>query len=98
MMRHWSGTLTAKHYASLLQECVLRAFALGELWQRLAYDQRLEMFSLLMRCKSVFFLEDFIEEEFRRLRQRLVNLEGLYTRLFLRLGQKVTDDFHQRID
>src|SRR3990167_10717710 len=79
-------------------ELVLSALALGELRYRLSDDQRLEVLALLVLGECGLILEDFIEEELRRLGERLVDLEGLYARLALGLRQEFPDDADQRVD
>src|SRR6266851_3270037 len=77
---------------------MLRALALGELGQRLACDQRLEVVGLLMLGEGRFVLEDLVEEELLRLGQRLVNLERFYARLALGLRQELAQDLDHGID
>src|ERR1700674_3312375 len=82
----------------LSNEPVLRAPALGDLAQRLPRDQRLEVVVLLVLGKRRLVLEDLVEEELLRLAERLVDLEGLHTRLALSLRQEALQDLDHGID
>src|SRR5205085_11074223 len=50
---------------SSLEHRILDPLALGELWQRLSGDERLEVRGLLMRRESGFILENLVEEKLR---------------------------------
>ena len=57
-------------------EAELRAFALRQLWNRLAYDDVLEVCGLLVIGECSLAGEHLVEEVFSRLGQVLVNLES----------------------
>src|SRR5437899_11318301 len=80
-----------------LDEAMLAALALGELGQRLARDQGLEVLALLMLGESRLILENLVEEELLGLARRLVDLERLDARLTLGLRQEAPDDVDQRL-
>ena len=73
-------------------EAVLRTLAPGELGQCLPDDQRLEMWRLLVGGETRLVAEHLVEEEFLGLRDRAMNLEGMYPRLALGLWQVLADD------
>jgi len=67
----------------------LRPFAFRELRDRPSDDDFLEMPGLLMVGECGFPGEHFVEKEFRRLGQVLVDLEFLYAGLLLGLRQEL---------
>src|SRR3984957_13889784 len=67
----------------------LRAFALGELWNRLPDDDLLEMPGLLVVGEGGFAGEHLVEEELLRLRRVLVDLEFPHAGFLLRLRKKI---------
>src|SRR5215472_304421 len=75
-----------------LHEAVLGALALGELGQRLAGDQGLEVLALLVIGERRLVAEDLVEEELLGLGERLVDLERLDARLALGLRQELAQD------
>src|SRR5262245_64145101 len=77
---------------SRLHEAVLGALALGQLGQRLARDQGLEVLALLMIGERRLVAEDLVEEELLGLGERLMDLESFYARLALGLRQELAQD------
>src|SRR5262245_61517127 len=85
----WRGPPTAR---PRLHEAVLGALALGQLGQRLARDQGLEVLALLMIGERRLVAEDLVEEELLGLGERLMDLESFYARLALGLRQELAQD------
>ena len=89
--------MRAVQKTSQMNRCWVR-LALGELRHGLLEDQRLEVRGLAVLGEGRLVLEDFVEEELRRLGERLVDLEGEHAGLGLGLRQELADDVDERID
>src|ERR1700683_1035644 len=87
-----SPAMTAWKPARRLDRRVLCALALDQLGQRLAGNERLEMWCLLMRREGGFVIERLVEKEFGRFRFRLVNHESPDAWLLLRLRHEPPQD------
>src|SRR3954453_6383020 len=79
-------------------EPVLCTLPPGEPRHRLLEDQGLKVRRVGMLGERRLVPEDLVEEELRRLGQRLMDLEGEHAGLGLRLRQELADDALQRLD
>src|SRR5207249_6632180 len=79
------------HPRGASHEAMLAAHVLGEPRYRLFEDQALEVLGLGMRGECRLVTEHLVEEELRRLGERLVDLEGQHAGLGLGLRQELLD-------